>query len=154
MQEEKIRLLMALTRFTQPELLRETLERSLSSDVRSQDTISVVSGVAANLDGRDLAWEFVKDQWPEFDRRYGGGGFGLMRLVSICSHFTTQEQLADVEAFSRTTRPPPPSAPSSSPWSGSALTSNGWNKTDKNSPIGFVGKGAIIIADSVKQLTC
>ncbi|MCH8351430.1 MAG: M1 family metallopeptidase [Chloroflexi bacterium] len=99
LQEEKIRLLMALTRFTQPELLRETLERSLSSDVRSQDTISVVSGVAANLDGRDLAWEFVKDQWPEFDRRYGGGGFGLMRLVSICSHFTTQEQLADVEAF-------------------------------------------------------
>ena len=99
LQEEKIRLLMALTRFSQPELLQETLERSISSDVRSQDTITVVTGVAANLKGRDLAWKFVKDNWPEFDRRYGGGGFGLMRLVSVCGHFTDEENLADVEAF-------------------------------------------------------
>ena len=99
LQEEKIRLLMALTRFQQPELLTETLERAISSDVRSQDTITVIGGVAANLHGRDLAWKFLKDNWTEFDRRYGGGGFGLMRLVSICGHFTDEENLADVEAF-------------------------------------------------------
>jgi aminopeptidase 2 len=45
------------------------------------------------------AWEFVKNSWAEFDRRYGGGGFGLMRLVSICNSFTTEEQMADVERF-------------------------------------------------------
>ena len=99
LQEEKIRLLMALTRFSDLELLKETLERSLSPDVRSQDTIFVVTGVASNLRARDMAWEFVKDNWPEFDRRYGSGGFGLMRLVSICGNFTTQEKLEDVEAF-------------------------------------------------------
>jgi puromycin-sensitive aminopeptidase len=99
LQEEKIRLLLALARFQQPELLQETLERALSSDVRSQDTISVVGSVAFNLRGRDLAWEFVKSNWPEFDRRYGGGGFGLMRLVSICGGFTSEERLADVENF-------------------------------------------------------
>ena len=99
LQEEKIRLLMALTRFPQPELLQETLERSLSSEVRSQDTISVVTGVAANPKGRGPTWDFVKDNWAEFDRRYGGGGFGLMRLVSICGHFTDSERLADVETF-------------------------------------------------------
>ncbi len=99
LQEEKIRLLMALTRFNQPELLQETLERSISNDVRSQDTITVVTGVAANLKGRDLAWKFVKDNWPEFDRRYGSGGFGLMRLVSVSGHFTDEENLADVEKF-------------------------------------------------------
>ncbi len=99
LQEEKIRLLLALARFQQPELLQETLERALSSDVRSQDTISVVGSVAFNLRGRDLAWEFVKSNWPEFDRRYGGGGFGLMRLVSICGGFTSEERLADVETF-------------------------------------------------------
>jgi len=99
LQEEKIRLLMALTRFNQPELLQETLERSISNDVRSQDTITMVTGVAANLKGRDLAWKFVKDNWPEFDRRYGGGGFGLMRLVSVSGHFTDEENLADVEKF-------------------------------------------------------
>ena len=90
---------MALTRFSDLELLRETLERSLSNEVRSQDTIFVVAGVASNLKGRDLAWDFIKSNWPEFDRRYGSGGFGLMRLVSVCGNFTTQDKLADVESF-------------------------------------------------------
>ena len=99
LQEEKMRLLMALARFEDQELLTETLERSLSSDVRLQDTISVVSSVAANPHGRRLAWDFLKSNWPEFDRRYGTGGFGLMRLVAMCGSFTSQESLDDVETF-------------------------------------------------------
>ena len=97
--EEKIRLLMSLTRFQQPELLNAALEDSLSAKVRSQDTITLVGGVAANPKGRDLAWEFVKSNWGEFDRRYGGGGFGLMRLVSICSHFNSQEKADEIDSF-------------------------------------------------------
>ncbi len=97
--EEKIRLLMSLTRFQRPELLNSTLADSLSAKVRSQDSITLVAGVAANPKGRDLAWEFVKDNWAEFDRRYGGGGFGLMRLVSICSHFNSQEKADEVDSF-------------------------------------------------------
>ncbi len=99
LQEEKIRLLLALARFTQPELLQETLRRALSDDVRSQDTISVITSVASNLRGRHLAWQFVKNNWDEFDRRYGDGGFGLMRLVSICSNFVDADKLAEVETF-------------------------------------------------------
>ena len=99
LQEEQIRLLLALARFRQPELLQRTLESSLTPRVRSQDTITVVAAVAANLRGRDLAWEFVKENWGEFDRRYGSGGFGLMRLVSICGNFNTAERQADVESF-------------------------------------------------------
>ena len=97
--EEKIRFLISMARFQQEELLRETLDRSLTDDVRLQDTIFVVSAVAANNRGRSLAWEFLKEQWDEFDRRYGGGGFGLMRLVAITNAFTTNEQRNDVEAF-------------------------------------------------------
>ena len=99
LQEEKMRLLMALTRFQQTELLTKTLEQSLSSRVRTQDTIMVVAGVAANPKGRNTAWEFVKSNWTELDRRYGGGGFGLMRLVSICSHFNSEERMADIDNF-------------------------------------------------------
>src|SRR5919106_386679 len=99
LREEKVRLLLSLARFTQTELLQDTLEKSLSSEVRSQDTITLVSAVAANTRERDLAWQFVKDNWPEFDRRYGGGGFGLMRLVSICGNFASADKLADVESF-------------------------------------------------------
>ena len=97
--EEKIRLLMSLARFPQEALLRETLERSLTDDVRLQDTIFVVSAVAANHRGRRLAWEFLKKEWDEFNRRYGGGGFGLMRLVAITNAFTSAEMRADVAAF-------------------------------------------------------
>jgi aminopeptidase N len=88
-----------MSRFQNVDLLNDTLQNSLSGRVRSQDTITVVSGVAANPKGRLPAWEFVKNNWGEFDRRYGGGGFGLMRLVSIVNSFTTDEQRADVEKF-------------------------------------------------------
>ncbi|MEC8857218.1 MAG: ERAP1-like C-terminal domain-containing protein, partial [Chloroflexota bacterium] len=97
--EEKIRLLMSLSRFQQPELLSAALNDSLSDKVRSQDSITLVASVAANPKGRDLAWQFVKNNWAEFDRRYGGGGFGLMRLVSICSHFNSQEKADEVDSF-------------------------------------------------------
>ena len=97
--EEKVRLLRSLTRFERPELLDETLERSLSDDVRVHETIRVVVGVASNRHGRDRAWEFVKANWSEFDRRYGEGGFALMNLVSMTSRFTTHDRLEDVERF-------------------------------------------------------
>ena len=67
--------------------------------MRLQDTIFVVSAVAANHKGRNLAWEFLKEQWDEFDRRYGGGGFGLMRLVAITNAFSSDAMRDDVTAF-------------------------------------------------------
>ena len=101
LQEEKMRLLAALGHFRQPELLEEALERSLSDEVRMHETIPVVVSVAANRHGRDLAWAFVKDNWAEFDRRYGEGGFGLMRLVALTSAFATTESYDDVDRFFR-----------------------------------------------------
>ncbi len=101
LQEEKVRFMAGLSQFPQPELLQETLERSLGSEVRVHDTITSVIFVAGNRQGRDLAWQFLKDNWAEFDRRYGEGGFGLMRLVSIASNFTTGEMREDVERFFR-----------------------------------------------------
>ena len=99
LEEEKVRFLASLGRFEQQELLERTLEASLSSDVRTHNTVSMVASVAGNQRGRDLAWEFVKANWDEFDNRYGEGGFGLMRLVSIASRFTTEDKREDVESF-------------------------------------------------------
>ena len=98
--EEKTRALGALGRFKDPELLRDVLGRSIMPEhVRSQDTILVVSTVAANQYGRDLAWDFIKDNWDEMDRRYGKGGFAIMRLVSITGGFTTAARGDEVERF-------------------------------------------------------
>ena len=67
--------------------------------MRLHDTILVVVRLGGNRLGRDMAWEFVKDHWGEFVRRYGDGLFALSGLVSFTSRFNTQEKLADVEAF-------------------------------------------------------
>jgi puromycin-sensitive aminopeptidase len=100
LQEEKLRALGALTHFRQQDLLRDTLDLSLSPAVRSQDTIRVVAGVAANPQGRDLAWEFAKAHWEEFDRRYGGGGFLLMRLIeAVTSQFATLAKEREIAEF-------------------------------------------------------
>ncbi len=108
LQEEKIRFLGALSRFSTPELLQETLDRSLSSDVRSQDSAIVITSVAANRHGRDLAWEFIKDNWEELYRRYGGGGFTIGRLAAVTGMFTTSERAQEVEEFFQ--KNPSPSA--------------------------------------------
>ncbi|MFQ5934131.1 MAG: ERAP1-like C-terminal domain-containing protein, partial [Dehalococcoidia bacterium] len=97
--EEKMRLLGALTRPRDRELLQETLQRSISEEVRAQDTVLVLTAVAANRYGRDLAWEFIKSNWDELDRRYGKGGFMIMRLVSTTQGFTTLERAEEVEQF-------------------------------------------------------
>ena len=99
LQEEKMRLLRALTRFQREDLLQKTLDITLSPRVRTQDTVSLVIGVAVNRIGGDMAWEFIKNNWDEFNRRYGAGGFAIMHLVSIIGRFTTLEHAADVEAF-------------------------------------------------------
>ena len=99
LQEEKMRFMRALTRFQREDLLRKTLELTLSPRVRSQDTVSLVIGVAMNRQGGDLAWEFIKENWDEFNRRYGAGGFAIMHLVSIVGRFTTLAHAADVEEF-------------------------------------------------------
>ena len=99
LQEEKVRFLYGLTSFEDKALLEETLDRSLGDEVRVHDTVSVITMVAGNTLGRDLAWEFLKDNWEELDRRYGEGGFAIMRLVGIASAFTTLEMHDDVERF-------------------------------------------------------
>ena len=97
--EEKVRILGALARVQDADLLSDLLGRSLGEEVRSQDTPIVVVQAAGSPMGRDLAWTFVKENWDELDRRYGKGGFAIMRLVSLASGFSSAEREADVTAF-------------------------------------------------------
>ena len=97
--EEKVRILGALTRTRSRELMSDLLERSMGDEVRSQDTPLVIVQAAGNTEGRDLAWNFVKERWDELDRRYGKGGFAIMRLVSIGAGFSTAEREAEVREF-------------------------------------------------------
>ena len=99
LQEEKVRFHSALGHFNDERQLNETLTRSLTNDIRVQDTIRVIVGVSSSRKGRSLAWDFIRNNWKELDRRYGDGGFALMRLVSIVSGFSSTDRLEEVEKF-------------------------------------------------------
>ncbi len=100
--EEQGRIGRALASFRDKKLLAKTLEFALSKSVRSQDTLGMVAGVWGNPVGRDLAWNFVKKNWPIFLERYGGGGYSLSRFIKAGAVFNTREQYSDFKKFFKT----------------------------------------------------
>lgn len=56
---------------------------SQQEEVRPQDTVSVIGGVAgSSKQGRKAAWKFVRDNWEELYNRYQGG-FLISRLIKV-----------------------------------------------------------------------
>src|SRR4029078_415782 len=69
-QQEKDKLARALTLFQQKELLKRVLDFSISDDVRKQDSFRFVNGVIMNQKGREITWEFIKDNYSLLKKRY------------------------------------------------------------------------------------
>jgi len=103
-----MRVLGSLAQTPERALLSDLLQRSMGSEVRSQDTPSVITAVAGNRHGRALAWQFIQDNWDELDRRYGRSGFSIMRMVGITGGFTSLDRAQEVEEFFK--KHPAPSA--------------------------------------------
>ncbi len=103
LQEEKVRVLRALTRFKRKEIIRRALDFALSPGVRAQDTFILLAGFGGNQTGRPIAWEFIKSNWKTLTKRYAGGGLGLMTRVieGATSGFTTAQELSDAGKFFR-----------------------------------------------------
>ena len=71
----------------------------MSNEVRSQDTVFVISSVASSKLGRDLAWNYFKDNWDLFNERFKGA-FLLVRLVkSLTENFASEEKAVEIEHF-------------------------------------------------------
>ena len=99
-QEEKNRLYAALASFRRPDCLRSTLEFAVSPAVRIQDTASVVSQVGANSWGEDVAWDFFRENFDLFRKRYEAGGFALQRLVKgVSEGFRSMDRKEEVARF-------------------------------------------------------
>jgi len=97
--EERVRILRVLGCVKKTELLKRVLEFSLSDEVRSQDTCFVVGGATNSRVGREMSWNFVKDKWDEFYKRYPGG-FLQARLVKFATEgFASEEMAKEIEAF-------------------------------------------------------
>jgi aminopeptidase N len=74
-----------LPQFADPMLLHKTLEYSISSDVRSQDVLQLVTSVLANPDGQRLAWDFIRQHWTDLEK--AGGPFAGAQVVGETSDF-------------------------------------------------------------------
>jgi len=99
--EEKVRCLSAFGYAREATLLNRTLEFALSEEVRAQDIFIVIEGVAANYQhGRELAWQFVRENWERICQRCGGNKHSLPRLISsTTSNFVTVEKAVEIEEF-------------------------------------------------------
>eukprot|EP01095_Lingulamoeba_sp_RSL-Kostka_P009486 TRINITY_DN3297_c2_g1_i1.p1 TRINITY_DN3297_c2_g1~~TRINITY_DN3297_c2_g1_i1.p1 ORF type:complete len:347 (-),score=115.40 TRINITY_DN3297_c2_g1_i1:42-1082(-) len=78
-------------------LLEFILKNSLNTDaVRPQDRVTLINSVASNPLGRELAFNFVADNWDEFNKP----GFGITNLIrDITRHFDTEKDLNMVKTF-------------------------------------------------------
>ncbi len=96
--EEKNRIAGAMTQFDSTAQLQKTLDFALSKNVRFQDATTIMGAVWANPAGRDLAWNFLKDNWKILNERYGGTPF-MPRLLESGKTFTTKKQVGDFQKF-------------------------------------------------------
>ncbi|KAG8229239.1 hypothetical protein J437_LFUL007925 [Ladona fulva] len=79
--------------------MKRVLEFAMSDEVRSQDTVFVIISVAMTKVGRELAWNFLQENWQVLMERYQGG-FLIARLVkSTTENFASEERAQELEAF-------------------------------------------------------
>ncbi|XP_033730775.1 puromycin-sensitive aminopeptidase-like [Pecten maximus] len=97
MQEERVRISRSLGSIKSPELKKKVLQFAMSDKVRSQDTVFVIAGITGSVEGREIAWQFVQDNWTELHNRYKGG-FLLSRLVKTTTeNFVTEDKAKEIE---------------------------------------------------------
>ena len=95
--EEYYRYFYTLPDFTDPQLLGRTLQFAISSDVRSQDALGLISGVMASSAGQTLAWDFVRSHWAEVEK--AGGPFASAQVVVSAGSFCDAQLRDGVSDF-------------------------------------------------------
>ena len=83
-------------------LLNRYLNRSLHSEsgVRKQDGATVISYISSNIFGRDLAFDFVQDNWKTVTDYYGKSSFSFAGLIkNIMSNRNTKFELDEIQKF-------------------------------------------------------
>ena len=78
--------------------MQRTLTYSISPDVRSQDTATLIAGLIGQPGSRHAAWAFVKAQWPTLLMKLGTFQ-GLPGIIGSLGSFCSQKDAADVKQF-------------------------------------------------------
>ncbi|KAJ8484959.1 hypothetical protein OPV22_017444 [Ensete ventricosum] len=94
--EEKVRSVSCLTSCPDPDIILESLNFLLSSEVRNQD---VVYGLGVSREGHDTAWSWFKDNWDLIEKTWASGFLLSSFIVAIVTQFGTAEKAAEVEVI-------------------------------------------------------
>lgn len=102
-QEEKVRLLRAMTRFGGRAVAGQVLAFSLSGRVRPQDAYVILAGFGSNGRSRRTAWDFIRRRWKKIRAMYKSGSVGLLGhiLEGSTVGFSEEADRRQVEAFFR-----------------------------------------------------
>jgi len=97
--EESHRILRAMGMFTGKGAILQSLNYSIGSAVRSQDTHIVLGSVSSNPYGRGTLWPWVVKQWPKIQKKIGEGNPLLRRIVASAVHATEHNMAEEVNGF-------------------------------------------------------
>ena len=90
--------LYGLTAFSDPALVRRTMDLTLSDEVRSQDAKPVIGRMLVNGDTQTLAWQLVRERWNEIQKKTGES-VGNTMVVGALAAFCDAATAADIKAF-------------------------------------------------------
>jgi len=98
--EEKRTLLSVLASFTNTDIMMEILDWSMSSEVKLQDRVFLISSIAeTGLEGRVAAFKFFQDNFARLSKDYTSGSL-LTRLVKgVIKEFNTLQDLQSINDF-------------------------------------------------------
>jgi aminopeptidase N len=86
-----------LCMFSDPALLTRTLRFAVSPMMRAQDAPQVLDAVIANPAGRQVAWDFIRQNWPEVEAKISH--YSETDLVSVSSYFCDAAKRNEVQQF-------------------------------------------------------
>src|SRR5262249_14068870 len=95
--QEEQRYLYALTGFRPAPLLRQTLDRTLNGEIRTQDAPFVIRSLLTSVHGRAPAWEFFKANWEKMNQAFPMTG--IRRMCDGVTGLATPEWERDVRDF-------------------------------------------------------
>jgi puromycin-sensitive aminopeptidase len=95
--QEEQRYLYALAGFRPRPLVEQTLARTISGEIRTQDAPFVVRSMLMMVHSREIAWDFLRANWDAMDRLYPK--HGLRRLAEGVIGLATPELEQSVHAF-------------------------------------------------------
>jgi len=96
--EDRYRFLYGLTSFSDPALIRRTMEYALGPEVRTQDTTNVIAQLFANEAARPLAWDMLRERWDAVQKKTGEF-IGNTTIVNGLSGFCDAGRAAEIKTF-------------------------------------------------------